>query len=270
MPDISELDDTAQLMRVSWRKARNYYASLARTFFEAQDKFAATDYGLDPWGKPWTFRLWVALKAGLSVEQLLQQFRIFKSAIAAEERQRAEAERQRGAAEKRAAKQAATDQARQAREERARQREQEEAARAAVQREREEAQRQARATKTRKAKNKTKNDQQRTRREDRRRQLANQPPENATLRELLEQARRVEKQSHVDLGKLYSAMRREVQAGRAGNDENGRPWTWLKWAKVYIQHPKSTIHRYITIYTQSLGNVPNRDVPHGENVVQFR
>jgi len=80
MADISELDHTAQLLRVSWRKAHNYYRSFATVWFETRKNF-------DPEKYPgWTFSKWATLKAGMSEEFTMKQLKIFYRTLAEETR----------------------------------------------------------------------------------------------------------------------------------------------------------------------------------------
>ena len=80
MADISDLDHTAQLLRVSWRKAHNYYRSFATVWFETRKNF-------DPEKYPgWTFSKWATLKAGMSEEFTMKHLKIFHRTLAEETR----------------------------------------------------------------------------------------------------------------------------------------------------------------------------------------
>lgn len=96
--DIAELDQTAQLLRVSWRKANNYFASFTKTYMETKAKLDRGDYGPE-----WTTSRWMLLKAGHNDKFVQNVLLIFQRAIAAEEREKLEFEKQQQAKAKRAA-----------------------------------------------------------------------------------------------------------------------------------------------------------------------
>jgi hypothetical protein len=77
---IDELDQKAQLMKVTWRKASNYHSSLVTLFMETRKEFLAGVYDPD-----WTFAMWLAQRAGLSEDQCLKIFKSYAHAITGED-----------------------------------------------------------------------------------------------------------------------------------------------------------------------------------------
>jgi hypothetical protein len=103
--DIAELDERAQYLRVMWRKAHNYHASLARAFSETKALIESAAFGPE-----WTASKWLLTKVGLSEPQLMKMILVYRKAIDQGQREKfladqAERGRQRrvAAAEKRAA-----------------------------------------------------------------------------------------------------------------------------------------------------------------------
>jgi len=82
MHDITELDDTAQRMRVSWRKAINFITSLVSMHAEVRAKIDSGIYGMQPQGHPWNTTSWLLVKAGLSDSQLAKLALQFKRIMA--------------------------------------------------------------------------------------------------------------------------------------------------------------------------------------------
>ena len=96
--DIEELDETAHRLRVTWRKANNFYTSFVSQFFDIKKEFADL-----PFGPEWTFQRWLLRKGGMFEDQILTQLRSHMKTAAEEDCKRVEEENQRIAAEKRTA-----------------------------------------------------------------------------------------------------------------------------------------------------------------------
>jgi len=98
MKDISELDQSARRLRVSWDKANNYYSSFSQLFLEIQAEFKTGVYGSE-----WTFVSWLGRRAGLSEDQCLKQMKNFANVIAGDSNEKvAEQLRQKELEKKRA------------------------------------------------------------------------------------------------------------------------------------------------------------------------
>jgi len=83
MKDISELDYTANLMRVQWTKAGNFYNSFARTFVETRAAFGRGEYGSE-----WSFGRWLVSKVGLTEPFVGKMLMVFHRVLAEEDRQK--------------------------------------------------------------------------------------------------------------------------------------------------------------------------------------
>lgn len=79
MDDLSELYQKAQQLRVSWRKAHNYWSSFATIFYQVKSEFDANKY------PDITFANWIT-KAGLLEDQVIKMLHVFERAVASEER----------------------------------------------------------------------------------------------------------------------------------------------------------------------------------------
>jgi hypothetical protein len=106
--DISELDQDAHRLGVSWRKAMNYWASFSAQYHEVKDRLDQGEFGPE-----WTASRWIMVKAHMNERQIIRLLHVHQHALAAEERDRIEQEhqdlereRQRQAEERRQAAQA--------------------------------------------------------------------------------------------------------------------------------------------------------------------
>jgi len=93
--DISELNETLNKLRVTWRKANNFFATFAVTYIEAKDLIDSGAFGSE-----WTSARWLRT-GGLNEPFLIKMLVQFKLGLAAEERDRVEAEHQQHQKEKR-------------------------------------------------------------------------------------------------------------------------------------------------------------------------
>jgi len=115
MSDIDDLEQDAQRLKVSWRKAHNYFHSFTKLFFEVRGKFTdGADFGVDKYGVPWNFESWLGFQAGLVESQVLRRIELFGKQLAQDDRdniaranQEAADKKRQEAAEKRAIKEAA-------------------------------------------------------------------------------------------------------------------------------------------------------------------
>jgi hypothetical protein len=254
MSDITELDETAQRLKVSWRKANNYYASFASQLLEIRRQIESGAYGSE-----WTFSGWLLKKAGLFESQVMTQLKVFSRVIAAEEREKIEQANIEIAVQKRAEKRAAAAAVAQRKNERAiakaHEAREREAFRAEKTAEKQVVQ-QRKATEAEKVERAKK-------REEKRNALRRAPPANATLRELLAQAATVEQKSRAELGRLYAAMKEEVQTERAGTDEDGHRWTWRRWVAAFIpERSYADIDKCIVEYRASCATAQSENVVH--------
>lgn len=291
MVDIEELDDTAQRLRVSWRKANNYYASFAREMLEVKQAIDSGAYGPE-----WTFSKWMLKKAGLFENQVMAQLHIFSRVIASENRDKIEAEHRRAIAEKKAAaereaaarrtaaaeKRAAAAERRAAKEHQKRQKAaflaEQRANAAAAEQAAQDAKKHRGAKAREEQRNKERREYKRRWDQERKQQaMAVAVPatsDNAELARLLDECRTIEKTSsaqqaavaktsRVDLGRRYAAMKLIVETQQAGKDANGKHWTWIKWAKFHIQKSRADINKCIVEFGASCA------ISHDENVVVF-
>jgi hypothetical protein len=81
MTAIEELDDIAHGLHVKWRKANNYFNTLAQDVFAVRKRFEAGEF------PGYTFAGWLSSK-GFSEKFLMQQFLLFKRILAEEEREK--------------------------------------------------------------------------------------------------------------------------------------------------------------------------------------
>ena len=79
MSDVSELDQTARLLQVSWNKANNYYVSFAKSFLETKKRFDSGEF------PGWTYAMWLGQKAGLMESQVLKQLKNFNNVISGDD-----------------------------------------------------------------------------------------------------------------------------------------------------------------------------------------
>lgn len=93
---IEELDEQAQLMRVSWKKAFNYHSNLAKTLLEVK---AAIETGR--FGPEWTTEKWLLRKAGLFQHQLVKKILVYSKLMASEDREKLEADKEEAARKRR-------------------------------------------------------------------------------------------------------------------------------------------------------------------------
>jgi len=89
MRDISELDQDAMRLRVSWAKANNYHKSFATLFWEDKKKFDNNEY------PGWTFAMWLGQKVGIFEDQVIKKLKTYDNVIASEEREKTAAENRR-------------------------------------------------------------------------------------------------------------------------------------------------------------------------------
>lgn len=280
MVDIEELDDTAQRLRVSWRKANNYYASFAREMLEVKQAIDSGAYGSE-----WTFSKWMLKKAGLFENQVMAQLRVFSRVIAAENRDKIEAENRRAIAEKKAAaereaaarrtaaaeKRAAAAERRAVKEHQKRQKAaflaEQRASAAAAKQDAQDAKKHRGAKAREEQRNQARREYKRRWDQERKQKaMAAAVPatsDNAELARLLDECRGIEKTCRIDLGRRYAAMKLIVETQQAGKDANGKHWTWLKWAKLHIQRSREDIWKCIQEHVASC------NISHDENVVMF-
>jgi hypothetical protein len=249
MPDITELDSTAQLLRISWRKMHNYAASFITTWYGTKKRFDAGEF------PGWTFGMWSGRNAGLGEDGVHMVIAPLKRAIASEYRDQIRADevrrkherdaereqKRREVAERKAARQAK------------KQKPVEEHVPPAVA-----AAHLAAAPLPRKRRgvedtpgqaalrqpinnspHHTVNDsivQKKRRGRNRARLIAN-PPANDRCAQALANAGAIERRypsRRTELGKEYWECREEVLSGRAGKDDGARPWTWPHWVEIHI------------------------------------
>lgn len=96
--NISELDQSAMLMKASWRKANNYFVTFAKAYLEIKKRLDAGEFGSE-----WTSTTWVFAKVGVSEKIAVERMMIFKNSIAAEDREKLQAVQAEQAAAKKAA-----------------------------------------------------------------------------------------------------------------------------------------------------------------------
>ena len=279
MAEIEELDDTAQRLRVLWRKTNNFYASFASILFDTKKQFEAGAY------PGWEFDSWLFQKAGLPEAYVMQQLKVFSRVINAEARDKVEQAVIRQAVEKRKAKQAreAEKQAEMT----------EKRAVAALKKEENEKIRQEKAAeKAARGQQKSidkpspqppagdaKIDDRRRRdalrnkvlRAARKQAAAQAGPDNPVLRDGLTECRKIEASNRVQLGAVYIRLKEEVDMRRAGkNPNNGKFWTWGEWSSFYITGRKpASIRQCIADYTDDLLKRQGLAIQQTENVVSF-
>ena len=265
MADVTDLDETAQRLRVSWRKANNYFASLASVLFDTKKQF---DAGMYP---GWTFETWLLRKAGLSEPYVMQQLKVFQRVISAEAREKVERATIEIAARKRAEKQAVAAERRVALEERRaaaanRRADAEEKLREqeALRRAREA---EAAAAKRKAPKHPKRHEYWNKHKADKRIKLAEAGPENVVLQRLIAEAAAIEKPVRSELGRVYLAMKTIVENKQAGRDANGHPWTWTGWVRSYLNRSRKDVWRCIEEYQALVASCHNEQ---DENVVQFQ
>lgn len=279
MRDIEELDDTAQLMRVSWRKAHNYYATFARTFVETKAKLDSGEYGPE-----WTMQRWMIRKAGMFEDQVIRQMAVFLRAVAADEREMIEQENKRIKEEKRAAAEkekqekaaakAIKDQEKKKLEEENRLKKQAEEVEKERQREILRVQHEARR--------KRQEEEQKAALKAKKKAAAVKEKKVITLPKdgpspeahtLLAECAAIEKTSRIELGKRYVALKKRVDSRMEGKDANGRWWKWGAWSAAYI-HGRGlrSIEMYMKAFRDSedLSSHVSNTFSQEENVVHFR
>jgi hypothetical protein len=284
---VENLDDKAQLLRVSWSKMHNYVASFATTWFELKKNFDAGKYD------GWTFAMWVGQKAGLPEEGVNKILLALHRGIAAEHRVEAErAERDRRAAfevERQRRREEAAAKRQAAAQEREQKRQEIAARKAAVVARRKTAAAKAVivervpaavAAKHPGAAKRSRGGQgdpnspravyMHERRARLKRELQSHPPANATLAQLLTECSAIDENHRVALGQRYAAMRDICQRGEAGKDEDSKLWTWPKWSKVYIKRPQNDILHCIEDYEEFLLKATSSPVMESQNVVYWQ
>jgi len=61
MSNISDLDDKAHYLRITWSKMINYASTFSKEFMALEDEFKSGKYGPD-----WDFERWLGMKCGMS------------------------------------------------------------------------------------------------------------------------------------------------------------------------------------------------------------
>jgi len=128
MSNIDDLEQDGQRLKVSWRKAHNYFHSFTKLFFEMRNKFANEDFGDDKYGVPWDFNSWLGFKAGLIETQVMRRIDLFGKQLAQDDRDNIAAAKKAEADKKRQE----ADARRKEREEKAAQKKAEQEAQAAI------------------------------------------------------------------------------------------------------------------------------------------
>jgi hypothetical protein len=75
--DISELEFETQRLKVSWRKANNFFVSFSASWFELKKRFDSGEFA------PWTFERW-SFKIGLPERQVMKYLSNYTKILAAE------------------------------------------------------------------------------------------------------------------------------------------------------------------------------------------
>ena len=271
MAEIEELDETAQRLRIMWRKTNNYYASFASILFDTKKQFEEGRYPPD-----WTFSKWLLLKAGFFEEFIMKQLQVHSRVIHAEARELVERENIRIAVEKRKAKQAALAERRAAAAERKviaahKKREQEQARAERQQLRLGKPAPPAPSKKPRGAEAKERDRQRMATARANAKAQAEAGPENTVLRDGLAECRKIEATSRVELGRIYLRLKEEVDMHRAGKNPGcGKFWTWGEWSSFYIKdRGLRSVQQCIAEYNSSLLNAQGVRVQQSENVVQF-
>jgi len=242
----ADFTDSAQRLRVMWNKGRNMYSA----FYTELDN-VRREVG-DEHFADWCFH-----KLRISLSILNETARVLKSAdasvVKAELAKARDAERE---AKKRAAEQTKLEREKaKVRRERLKKEEEERVAAKA----REDAKI---AEKARKVAERAR-ERNKENREKKTIELTVQGPENPVLRQGLENCRRIETASRVELGREYAKMKEEVVMRRAGKNASGKLWTWGEWANFYIKRSARDINKCIVEFGASC------PIPQVENVIQF-
>ncbi len=83
MNDISELDDEAKRLRVSYEKSTNYMTTFTVGLYDIKAKI---DTGI--YGPEWNFERWVLVKIGYSTSQIYRRIKAHKDSLADDEKQK--------------------------------------------------------------------------------------------------------------------------------------------------------------------------------------
>ena len=274
--DIKELDDDGHRMKVTWAKMDNFINTFAQDLFRVQQVFES-----DPnrYGSDWTFRKWMVLKAGVSLDAAIVILEARKRALAAEERERlervkrqrskarredreqqaAEAEERRkaaaAAAEAAAAEKAAREEERlkKAREEQERR----EAAKA--QRDAEKAAREEEKKKAREHRNRSQGGKKAAATRKKNAKPPPPPPKpddgekprpsDNLLAQWVYMTVSIESKSRCERGYYYSMMRDRIKSGVFDKDQRnpnpGKPWVIDDFIEVYVPCSKNDFYRCI-------------------------
>lgn len=87
--------------------------------------------------------------------------------------------------------------------------------------------------------------------------LAELIPPAASLTTLLEKYAASVKKSRIEHGQLFWEMKCIVDRHDAGKDEEGKYWTWSKWAERYIQRSRRDIKKCIQEYEVMKNDLAN-------------
>jgi hypothetical protein len=92
------------------------------------------------------------------------------------------------------------------------------------------------------------------------------PPDPVQV-DRLRACERIDRMSQLEQGKLYAAMREDVQTHRVEkNPKTGKYWTWVKYAEEYIPRSRKQINKCIALYEANKEDVTLGDITQGANV----